>query len=143
MVNGTLGEFNASAENILLGSRWPEMDEWMIVRTNVLSHVDAVDKDLRTGGRALDEIPPIRHMYDQLSALVHPNVEGVALSYGQTSRERLLLDMRAYQPDPEGAAHILLAAIGLADFAFKDLRDGLPEFSSFCEETQAEEQGSA
>jgi hypothetical protein len=107
-------ELHATLHRLLLGSRTSELLPEAI---NVLTFVDAVEKDLEG----------FRHQFDQLCEYAHPNWAGTASLFSKTNLEERAVNFGRH---PDGSEHVeiltavnLSVALGLFEHAYNQLAD--------------------
>ncbi|MGX1693150.1 hypothetical protein [Brevundimonas naejangsanensis] len=118
--NLTPDELDDTLTNMLMG--WKGDDEFPQA-LNVLGLIDRIDR----------EVPGIRHAYNSLSEIAHPNYGGVHGLYARIDHDRFVTsfgrDLRGKEATHAGAS-ALAASLGLQLVADKRVSDLLPVWIS-------------
>ena len=115
---------------MLAGSRlWPDEPQAL----QILNCIDRMDK--RVSG--------VRHSYDILSEIAHPNWRGVFGMYAKTDQATFTAHfgrgLRSTEGTKDQIVNALLAALGLFEFAYNKISEALPEFLAELESIWPEE----
>ena len=122
---GAVGNTDDCLMKLLLGSR--TMQEVLPSAINVLTFVDAVNK----------QVDGVRHQYDELSELAHPNWAGAMNLYCTTNH-----DERAFSFGPQDEVTtktngkifaVLSGTILIFKYVFEEIDQAMPEFVQLCE----------
>jgi hypothetical protein len=108
---------------LLTGSRiWPELPG----AVNVLTMIDKVEK----------LVPGVRHSYDTLSEMAHPNWSGMQGAYATTDQENLMVYFSRGGRNPDGfkrgIAPSLAGSLGLFLHFYDQLGDLLEPYAAAC-----------
>ncbi len=122
--NKSVSGLDSVAMRLLLGTRW---EDWDYQSYNVLSMIDAADKDH----------PGIRKNYDTLSEYAHPNHSGTTLAFSHPVNA-FDVEFGRY---PRGIARhskigatSLTAALMLFEYSYNMSADLIPEIIDLCRE---------
>jgi hypothetical protein len=123
-------ELNEILVRMLVGSRlWADAPQAL----QFLSCIDRMDKT----------VPGVRHSYDSLSEIAHPNWRGVFGMYAKTDEPKFTAhfgrNLRSNDSIKGAVVSGLVGALGLFELAYDRISDGLPGFLAELESLWPEE----
>ena len=123
-------QLNEILMRLLVGSRvWDDFPQ----AVQILTSIDRMDK----------RIPGVRRGYDNLSEIAHPNWRGVFGLYSRTDEAEFTTyfgrGIRGAEGNRASIANVLVGSLGLFEYAYNKISDGMPAFLAELEQIWPED----